>query len=203
MPSWQALPDLNEPRPFQVQSVLLPDGRVFVAGGINNGVDGGPSEVYDPLNPVVGWELGPTMQHTRGYHSSMVMMPDGSLIFGGDPQVGGVPTNHERFYPGYFDVVRPAITNAPGIINYGAAFTVDTPNAGNISEVILMSAGAVTHGFNMTQRGVECVINAAGATTVDIVAPPNGNIAAPGWWILFVLDTNRIPSEGRWIRLTS
>ncbi|GJL75335.1 galactose oxidase-like domain-containing protein [Nitrosomonas sp.] len=202
-PVWQSLPNLNEPRPFQVNSILLPDGRVFVAGGVSNGLDGGPSEIYDPSNPGDGWKLGPTMQHTRGYHSSMVMMPDGSLVFGGDPQVGGVPTNHERFYPGYFEVVRPAISNSPAIINFGAGFTIDTPDAANISEVILMAAGAVTHGFNMTQRGVECVINGAGIASIDVIAPPNGNIAPPGWWILFILNANRIPSEGRWIRLSA
>jgi hypothetical protein len=32
--------------------------------------------------------------------------------------------------------------------------------------------------------------------------PPNGNLAPPGYYLLFVVDHDRIPSEGRWIRLT-
>lgn len=201
LPSWQSLPDLNEARPLQVNSVLLPDGRVLVAGGVNNGVDGGPAEIYDPQDPAAGWQLGPVMKHTRGYHSSMVMMPDGSAIFGGDPQVAGQPTPHERFFPGYFQLTRPSVSNAPGTTNHGASFTIDTPDASSIVEVVMMYPGAVTHGFNMTQRGVELEITATGPTSVDVVAPPNGNVAPPGWWLLFVLDSNRIPSLGQWIRI--
>ena len=201
VPAWSSLANLNVPRPFQLQSTLLPDGRVALAGGATPGPDGGPIEIYDPKVPGPGWVQGPIMKYVRGYHSSMVMMPDGSIIFGGDPQSGGNPTNHERYKPGYFGGPRPTITNAPASINYGAAFTIDTPDATDIAEVILMYPGAVTHGFNMTQRGVECVITGGTPAAVDATAPPNGNVAPPGWWILFILDGNRRPSLGRWIRL--
>ena len=202
VPSWTALPNLNVVRPFQVQTTLLPDDRIALAGGATPGPDGGPIELYDPKNPASGWVQGPFMKYVRGYHSSMVMMPDGSLICGGDPQVGGIPTNHERYKPGYFNVARPTILNAPTTINHGVVFTIDTPDANNIAEVILMYPGAVTHGFNMTQRGVECVVNVPTPNTLEVTAPPNANIAPPGWWIVFILDGNRIPSVGRWIRLT-
>ena len=46
-PSWQALPNLNVARD-KVNSVLLPDGRVMVAGGIETLPDGGPVEIFDP-----------------------------------------------------------------------------------------------------------------------------------------------------------
>jgi len=32
-------------------------------------------------------------------------------------------------------------------------------------------------------------------------APPDGNVAAPGWYLLFVVNATRIPSVGRWIQL--
>jgi hypothetical protein len=38
---------------------------------------------------------------------------------------------------------------------------------------------------------------------LDVAAPPNAYLAPPGWYLLFILDSNRVPSEGRWIRLTS
>lgn len=203
IPAWTSLPDLNVARPLQFTGVLLPDGRVFITGGVSGGPDGGPCEIYDPQNPADGWQLGPNMTYQRGYHSSMILLADGSVLAGGDPTAAdGNPTNHERYYPDYFTAPRPTIANAPATINYGAPFTIDTPQAATINEVILLRPGAVTHGFNMSQRGIECVISGAGAGTVDVQAPPNANLAPPGWHLLFILDGSRVPSVGRWIRLS-
>jgi plastocyanin len=201
-PAWTALPDLNVPRPEQFTATLLPDGRVFIAGGVSGGADGGTCEIFDPRNPGAGWVQGPNMKFVRTYHSSFILLTDGSILAGGDPQVGGGPTAHERFFPDYFDLPRPAITNAPATINYGANFAINTPTPPAITEVVLLRPGAVTHGYNMSQRGIECVIAGMGAGTLDVVAPPNANLAPPGWYLLFILDSNRVPSEGRWVRLT-
>lgn len=95
------------------------------------------------------------------------------------------------------------ITSAPSPIHYGDPFTIDSPQAAIIAEVILMRPGAVTHGFNMSQRGIECVLTSAGAGKVEAVAPPNATLAPPGYYLLYLLDANRVPSVGRWIRLTS
>lgn len=65
-----------------------------------------------------------------------------------------------------------------------------------------MRAGAVTHGFNQNQRYVGCVITGTTAAAVKASAPPNGNVAPPGHYILFLVDNDRTPSEGKWIRLT-
>jgi hypothetical protein len=65
-----------------------------------------------------------------------------------------------------------------------------------------MRAGAVTHGFNQNQRYVGCAIAGTTATAVNATAPPDGNIAPPGYYLLFVVDSDRIPSVGKWIRLT-
>lgn len=197
-PAWTALPDLNVPRPQQFTATLLPDGRVFIAGGVSLGADGGPCEIFDPRNPGAGWVSGPNMKYKRGYHSSFILLTDGSILGGGDPN----SATNERFFPDYFDKLRPTITGAPTTINYGANFTVNTPTPADIVEVVLLRPGAVTHGYNMSQRGIECVIAGTGAGTLDVEAPPNANLAPPGWHLLFVLDSNRVPSEGRWIRLT-
>lgn len=202
-PAWSALPNLNRPRPQQFTATLLPDGRVLIAGGDFSGADGGPSEIFDPRDPGAGWELGPSMKHRRGYHSSFVLLADGSVLAGGDPQGAGGPTQHERYYPNYYDVPRPEITNAPASIQYAASFQVDTPQASDIAEVILMRPGAATHGFNMSQRAVECVISGAAAGSITVDAPPDGNVAPPGPYLLFVLDSALVPSEGVWIRLTT
>jgi hypothetical protein len=198
VPVWTALPNMNVARNQQCTATLLPDGRIFIAGGVGGGADGGPCEIFDPRNPPAGWQLGPNMKYVRGYHSSFILLTDGSILGGGDPN----SATNERFFPDYFDMLRPTITGAPATINYGANFTINTPTPLDISEVVLLRPGAVTHGFNMSQRGIECVIAGTGAGTLDVESPPNANLAPPGWYLLFILDSNRVPSEGRWIRLT-
>ena len=111
-------------------------------------------------------------------------------------------TAHERFFPGYFDRLRPVISGAPATINYSGNFTINTPTPLDIGEVVLLRPGAVTHGFNMSQRGIELVITGAGAGSITVQTPPSPNHMPPGWHLLFILDFDRVPSEGRWIRLT-
>ena len=199
-PAWTDLAPLNEPRSQESTAVLLPDGRVFLGGGIL-GADGGPAELFDPLDVAAGWQRGPHMTHERIYHSSIILLADGSVLAGGDPKSGGI-TPHERFFPDYFTVPRPEIVGAPASVGYGVSMTINTPQAADISEVVLMRPGAVTHGFNMSQRAIECVITGGGAASVTIDAPPSGNMAPPGWYLLHILDGDRVPSEGRWLRLT-
>jgi hypothetical protein len=201
-PAWTSLPDLNLVRNQQLTATLLPDGRVFIAGGVSGGADGGICEILDPQNLAVGWVIGPAMKYVRTYHSSFILLLDGSIVGGGDPQVGGLPTPHERFFPEYFEMLRPVISGAPAAINYGGNFTINTPNAADVSEVVLLRAGAVTHGYNMSQRGIELVIAAVGAGTLDVEEPPQANLAPPGWYLMFILNSSRVPSIGRWVRVT-
>ena len=140
-----------------------------------------------------------------GAHSSAVVMPDGSVIAGGDPpQAGSIaPTPHERYYPDYFTAPRPSIANAPNVANYGTTITIDTPQASLIGEVVVMRPPAMTHGWNMSQRRVELEITSVAANSIDVAIPANANVIPPGWHLLHVVDGNRVPSEGRWIRITS
>jgi galactose oxidase len=148
-PAWQARPDMNIGR-RHVNSVLLPDGRVLVLGGVEMPPDGGPVEIFDPEDPTSGFQFGPNMKHARGYHSAAILLPDGSVIMGGDPS--GDITPNERYLPSYFFKPRPTITSSPPPVAHGAAFSVDTPTPGAIAEVVLVSPGVVTHGFNQNQR---------------------------------------------------
>jgi FtsP/CotA-like multicopper oxidase with cupredoxin domain len=198
-PAWQALPNMNVPRD-KMNSVLLPDGRLLVVGGIETLPDGGPAELFDPEDPGAGFSLGPSMRYRRGYHSTAILLPDGSVLVGGDPNGGATP--NERYLPPYFFMTRPTLTSAPATVAYGTAFTVHSPNAAAISRVVLMRPGAVTHGFNQAQRHVECVITSASGTSIDVVAPANGNIAPPGHYLVFIVDHDRVPSMGAWLKLS-
>jgi FtsP/CotA-like multicopper oxidase with cupredoxin domain len=198
-PAWEALPDMNIER-GKLNSVLLPDGRVAILGGWENPPDGGPIELFDPEDPTAGFQLGPNMKYPRGYHSSAILMPDGSIVMGGDPNGANIP--HERYMPSYFFKPRPQITGSPAAIGYGQTFQVQTPQPTGIAEVVLMRPGAVTHGFNQNQRSVGCAITGATGAAVTVKAPPDGNVSPPGYHLLFVVDHDRTPSPGVWIRLS-
>lgn len=201
-PSWVEDPKwvLNQPR-VACTTTLLPDGRVAIAGGFNDGSgSGGHIEVFDPRNPDDGWRLGPELNHVKLYHSAMILLPDGSVLIGGENNTVGP---FERWYPDYYYLSRPTITNVPTNVNWGDSFTIDTPEAVAIGEAVLLRPGAVTHGFDMSQRLVEMEITSTAAGSIDVTAPPDGNVAAPGWYLLFLVNGGRVPSEGRWIRLTS
>lgn len=197
--AWQALPDLKMPRD-KVNSVLLPDGRVLIVGGIDTLIDGGPAEIFDPDDPASGFLQGPSMKHIRAYHSAAILLPDASVAMGGDPNGGTTP--NERYRPSYMFKPRPQITGSAATLAYSAAFSVQTQVPGAIAEVVLMRPGAVTHGFNHNQRYVGCAITGTSPTAVDAMAPPDGTIAPPGYYLLFLVDRDRTPSEGVWVRLT-
>lgn len=115
-------------------------------------------------------------------------------------------TNHtleyRRDFPWYYLRARPVITSAPVSVTHGGAFTVNTPSATSIAEVLLIRPGAATHGFNQSQRLTGYEITGRGATSLQVKAPPDGNIAAPGFYLLFIVDTARVPSLAAWIRVT-
>src|SRR5690242_4042018 len=97
--------------PRESHSVLLPEGRVLIAGGTSTVGNGGPAELFDAEDPTSGFQLGPTMKYQRGYHSAAILLPDGSVVMGGDPN--GCITPNERYLPSYFFKPRPTITGAP------------------------------------------------------------------------------------------
>jgi plastocyanin len=200
-PAWTSLPNLNQPRPEQVNSVLLPDGRVFIAGGIIG--TGGPVELIDSSNLGSGWILGPSMTYQRGYHSSAILLADGSVLMGGDPRTpAGISTPHERYFPSYYFMSRPVITTiSPATTTYGSTFTIQTPDAPSIAEVVLLRPGAVTHGFNMSQRFVGCAVTGRNPNSIQVQAPPDGNVAPPGYYLLFIVNGGRIPSVAKWIHI--
>jgi hypothetical protein len=202
---WIHLPKLNTARTEQVNSVLLPDGRVMIVGGVFG--TGGPVEIFDPRDPGAGWIQCALLKHPRGYHSTAILLADGSVLVGGDqPPCNlnrtGETTPNERYYPSYYDQPRPTITTAPASVIYGSTIAVQTPQASTIAEVVVVRPGAVTHGFNMAQRLVELVIASRSGNTLQVEVPANKDLVPPGYYLLFVVDGARVPSIAHWIRIT-
>jgi hypothetical protein len=108
----------------------------------------------------------------------------------------------ELFSPPYlFAGPRPQITSAPGHGAYGQDVAIACPAPGDIARVALIRAGAVTHGFHMDQRYVGLELRGISATGVTVRLPPNGHVAPPGSYMLFLVDGSGVPSVGKNIKL--
>ena len=112
-------------------------------------------------------------------------------------------TQTEIYEPPYlFKGPRPTIGSAPETVGHGQNFFVETPDAAGISQVTLVSLSSPTHSFDMNQRFNRLSFSSA-AGGVNVTAPSSGNLAPPGYYWLFILNGNGVPSIARAVRLTS
>jgi hypothetical protein len=201
-PSWRQVTSMFLPRTYH-NTTLLPDGTVLVTGG---GTTTGATDITHAVLPAELWSPGTetwtilaSMSAPRLYHSEALLLPDGRVIAYGGGRFNGVnePTDQlsaEFFAPPYlFKGPRPIITSAPAQLAYGQNFSVQTPDAWRIAKVSLIRFGSVTHAINMSQRFLPLSF-VAGSGSLTVTAPVNANLAPPGNYMLFVVDTNGVPS---------
>ena len=94
---------------------------------------------------------------------------------------------------------RPTITSCPANINWGGQFSV-TSGRGNIGSALLMRPGSSTHAFDMDQRQVGLTFTAASGT-LTVTGPPNAKIAPPGYYMLFLINSQGVPSVAKFLLL--
>ena len=80
-----------------------------------------------------------------------------------------------------------------------ATFVIRTPDAGKIKSVALLRCGSSTHAFDPDQRYVGLAMASVAKDELVVAAPPNRNVAPPGYYLLFVVDTDGVPSVGSFV----
>jgi hypothetical protein len=88
------------------------------------------------------------------------------------------------------------------VVGYGQSFTVQSDQAASIAKVTLVRLASVTHSFDENQR-LNVLPFTLGAGAVQVTAPGNGNIAPPGHYLLFLVNSNGVPSLGRIVQLSA
>ncbi|KAE8709894.1 Glyoxal oxidase-related protein [Hibiscus syriacus] len=160
----------------------------------------------------------------RMYHSTAALLRDGRVLVGGSNphhyyNFTGVlfPTelSLEAFSPAYLDAkfnsIRPTIIAPKSMsgIKYGQKLIVQVKIAGKVAQnqvsVTMVAPPFNTHSFSMNQRLLVLgndKVTALGKQmyNIDVTAPGSGNIAAAGFYLLFVVQ-QEIPSEGIWVKL--
>ncbi|SOD42288.1 galactose oxidase-like domain-containing protein [Nitrosovibrio sp. Nv4] len=206
--SWRRIADMNFGR-TNVNAVVLPTGRILIIGGHSNGQKWSPTPVLpvETYNPDTDeWTPGASLNFPRQYHSVCILLPDGRILAAGGVAPGTAdPDQHtlELYSPGYLSLgARPIISTAPPSVTYGTTFSVETPQAANIGSVALIAPISVTHHTDAGQRYIKLPINSRTATTLETAAPANGNIAPPGFYMLFVVNNQGVPSEARFVAIS-
>jgi Domain of unknown function (DUF1929)/PKD domain len=201
---------MSQPR-IEMNATILPNGKILALGGSLNDEDTGTAslnaDLYDPATNT--FSSAGNNAFARLYHSNSLLLPDGTVWFaGGNPARGTYEQHMEIYSPAYlFNLdgtlaTRPAIAGVPSSgIGYGSTFQVQTPDAASISSVVLLRPGAPTHAFDMEQRLVAMNFT-AGSGVLNVTTPPNGNIAPPGYYMLFILNSSGVPSVAQFVQLT-
>jgi hypothetical protein len=207
-PTWSPGPNMSEPR-IEMNATLLPNGSVLALGGSLNDEDTSTASYNaDLYNPATNtFSSAGQNAYPRLYHSVSLLLYDGTVWFaGGNPERGSYENTMEIYKPAYLFnangtlATRPTITSAPSSISYGATLTVQTPNAASIASVVLMRDGSVTHAFDMDQRMVGMSFT-VGSGSLTVTAPPNSNIAPPGYYMLFLLNSSGVPSVATFVQV--
>ena len=210
-PAWQTVAPMAFPRAY-LNLTVLPDGEVLATGGSTTTDKGNfaaavhEAELWSPVTRT--WTTMARMQTPRLYHSTALLLPDGTVLAAGGGRHNGRsqpdPTdepNGEVFSPPYlFRGPRPTISSAPSVLQYASAFSVATPDAARIGSVSLIALSAVTHAFNENQRFVPLTFE-VNSGSLNVHGPVDGNTAPPGPYMLFLVDTTGVPSVAAMVRL--
>ncbi|KAL1922248.1 uncharacterized protein VTP21DRAFT_9787 [Calcarisporiella thermophila] len=208
--AWRAPAGGNmEFRRFMSDAVLLPDGTVLVVNGSGEGAADHSSqpvmsaELFDPRDE--SWHTMAALNRQRQYHSGALLLPDARVVVSGhtehwNPGHEVEETSLDLYSPPYlFRGTRPAIMHAPSEMTYGARY--DLRVSEDALSAVLIRASSTTHTNNMDQRYVGLAVLRDGERFA-ITAPADSTIAPPGFYMLFVLNQERVPSVATWVHLT-
>ena len=205
-PAWQPIAPMAFPR-YMHNLTMLPDGKVFAVGGstiVDQAVTSGSRtpEMWDPATQT--WsQLAPEVDE-RMYHSTSVLLPDGRVLVAG----GGRWSTAHDFYtaeiyspPYLFKGPRPTISSAPASVGYSTNMTIQTADAANITSVALTDLGSDTHRQGMDHRYVPLSFTQANGS-LSVQSPANPNIAPPGFYMLWLVNSSGVPSVAQMIQVT-
>ncbi|KAG6036668.1 hypothetical protein E4U41_005559 [Claviceps citrina] len=189
-------------------SVVLPDGQVFITGGQSYAIpfaDSTPQltpEMYDPATDSFTRQQANSI--VRVYHSVALLLPDGRVLSAGGGLCGDCDTNHldgQVFTPQYLltssgePAARPVIRSAT---QSGRRISITTDSA--VTTASLVRFGTVTHSINTDQRRVPLVLRRTATNQYTVDVPNEPGVVLPGYYMLFVMNANGVPSVSKTVQ---
>ncbi|KAL8800932.1 MAG: hypothetical protein Q9182_004814 [Xanthomendoza sp. 2 TL-2023] len=188
-------------------SVVLPDGKVFIVGGLNYARVFSDDtsilypELFDPTTN--SFTVQAPMSIPRNYHSVALLLPDATVFVAGGGLCGlNCTANHydaQIFRPPYLFNYDQTVATRPKILRttpekdvpLGSAITVTTDGPASFA---MVRFGSVTHSVNTDQRRVPLASMTGGGNTYIVLIPREPGVAVPGWWMLFAMNAQGVPS---------
>ena len=182
----------------------LPDGNIFINGGSSYNKDDFKfsiltPEIYNPKN-----QSSIEMEKAyfrRNYHSASLLLADGRVWTG-----GGDVWNGEIFYPPYLFTrdlnnktvlaKRPEILEIDKEIKRGVTTKIKIEGT-DISRVTLLSTGSTTHAQASESKFRELDFTLVSNNEINIQLNKNPNDIQNGTYMVFVINSKGVPSEGK------
>ncbi|WP_165703960.1 glyoxal oxidase [Enhygromyxa salina] len=159
------------------------------------------------------WCEAATQEKERMYHSTALLLPDGTVLSTGSGARQGLiqQQNAEIYEPPYlFRGPRPklALPLDGQVVQHGQilSVTLDTsggaPTSDQIQEAALIRLGSTTHQFDMAQRRIPLTItDRPSDELVELEVEPNSFDLPPGWYMLFILSDQGVPAVAPYVRV--
>ena len=198
---------MHYPRSF-AHAVILPNGETLVVGGQEEPrvfTEDTPQltpEIYSPTKDV--WTPVAPNSIVRAYHSFALLLRDATVLVGGGGLSIQLNVNHfdaQIYIPQYLLTESGDPAKRPVIIEISDATVLPGGNFTITTDIEVVSAslvryGGATHSLNNDQRRIALQLQESGTPLeYGVFIPSDGGVAIPGYWMLFVMDSDGVPSE--------
>jgi hypothetical protein len=197
--SWTTLPNTSWTqiaRGYHSVALLMPDGRVWIAGG----------------NKFCDWSYHNSQDYAGAPQPTDVQEAAPVNLH---PGQGGGPVDNrelhieifEPWYHGRPD--RPTFALGVNQTSVGGSLHLQSAEASSIARVAAVRTGSCTHGFNSDQRYVGLPFVHSGSDLI-VTLPDNESLLPPGQYLIFIIAqvtdpatgaTLSVPSEGQFLRI--
>ncbi|MFM6817057.1 MAG: galactose oxidase early set domain-containing protein, partial [Dolichospermum sp.] len=207
------------PRLYHNNALLLPDARVLVIGG--NPSRAGRSKdgkvhldvLPDPKNYYTipqFKEMGASGMVNTTFNLEEYYKNPNRYFVDGDPEPF-VPAENwqaEIFTPPYLLKAgpRPEFIQAPDTLKYGKQDTVVLNTTNKPGSLVLIKLSSGTHSFDFGQRLADLSVTKVlplqdSGLVVTFTAPKNANLYPPGYYMMFYVNDDGVPSEAKFVKL--
>ncbi|KAL6922953.1 hypothetical protein FSHL1_000225 [Fusarium sambucinum] len=223
--SVKRIADMAFPRGFG-NAAVLPDGTVLVTGGqrramVFTNTDGIlVPELYNPATNK--WTQLAPHAVPRNYHSVSILLPDATVFIGGGGlcyvnKIGGSTAGCDKtadhadgeiFQPPYLFNKDGSLATRPLIsglvqkgVKAGSTLKFKVTNSSGKVTMSLVRMGSVTHSVNSDQRRVPLTNFSVKGNDYSVKLPSDNGILLPGYYYLFVMNAQGVPSMSKTVQI--
>ncbi|MDB9534264.1 DUF1929 domain-containing protein [Dolichospermum planctonicum CS-1226] len=203
------------PRLYHNNAVLLPDARVLVIGGNpSRAARSKDGKVHvdvlpDPKNYYTIPQFKDKDGNVQTFDLDKYYQDPKTYFVDGDPEpfVPAETWQAEIFTPPYLlkKGPRPEFVKAPDTLKYGKQGTAVLNNTSNPGSLVLIKLSSGTHSFDFGQRladlKIKPLLSLSNTLSVTFTAPTNANLYPPGYYMMFYVNDDGVPSEAKFVKL--